>query len=97
MDPAVWGSADNADYKDYPKYEGAEEALKDLLVARMPANNDVYMKDNEKIMQFKTSNDPNVDIWFRASSSHSPRSRIQWRHVLASLTFIFCYFYELMY
>jgi hypothetical protein len=83
VDPAIWGKPDSAEpYKDaeqYPKYTLNEVAIKDKLVARMPKG-DTFMKDNEKLMSFKTVDDPYVDIWFRVSGSHEANSRISWKY-----------------
>jgi hypothetical protein len=82
VDPAIWGKSDSAElYKAYPLYTANEDEVKDKLVARMPATNSVMMKDDEKLMSFKTDNDPNVDIWFRSSSDHTANSRISWRYI----------------
>ena len=81
-DPSLWGDDSSEAYKDYPAYDLEEEDVEGRLVARLPSANDVFFKDNEKLLKFKTSNNPNIDIWFRRSSDHEARSRIQWRYLI---------------
>ena len=74
-DPALWGKTD---YSDIPEYTRDEYSVRDKLVARVPSNFNIT--NNKRMIQFKTDNDPNINLWFR-SSGHSPRGRISWRHV----------------